>query len=45
MAWGDYDNDGKLDILLTGWTGSGNYVAKVYHNNGDGTFTEDTRRD
>jgi hypothetical protein len=39
VAWGDYDNDGRLDILLTGSAASG-YIAKVYHNNGDGTFTD-----
>ncbi len=33
-AWGDYDNDGDLDILLTGV-----FTAKVYQNNG-GTFTD-----
>jgi hypothetical protein len=38
-AWGDYDNDGDLDILLTGATGSIN-VSKVYRNNGDNTFTD-----
>lgn len=38
-AWGDYDNDGRLDIVLTGWDGYGNNrLARVYHNNGDGTF-------
>jgi hypothetical protein len=40
-AWGDYDNDGDLDILLTGNTGSGP-ISKVYRNNGNNTFTEQT---
>jgi|GEM_PF-877336 len=38
--WGDYDNDGDLDILLTGGGGVGEYFAKVYRNNGNETFTE-----
>ncbi|MBN2789272.1 MAG: VCBS repeat-containing protein [Candidatus Delongbacteria bacterium] len=29
--WGDYDNDGDLDILLTGYTGSGD-ISKIYRN-------------
>jgi predicted nucleotidyltransferase len=41
VAWGDYDNDGDLDILLTGYSGSA-AVSKIYKNNGDGTFTEQT---
>jgi hypothetical protein len=39
VAWGDYDNDGDLDILLTGYTGS-TQVSKVYRNDGGGTFTD-----
>jgi len=39
VAWGDYDNDGDLDILLTGYTGSGD-ITKVYRNDGDGAFTD-----
>jgi hypothetical protein len=39
VAWGDYNNDGLLDILLSGDTGSG-YITRVYQNNGDGTFTD-----
>jgi FG-GAP repeat. len=39
-AFGDYDNDGDLDILITGDNGSFN-VAKVYQNTG-GDFTVDT---
>jgi len=39
VAWGDYDNDGDLDILLTGHTGS-SAISKVYRNNGDNTFSE-----
>jgi len=41
VAWGDCDNDGDLDILLTGELSSGR-ISKVYSNNGDNTFTEQT---
>ena len=38
--WGDYDNDGDLDLLLTGSTYSmNNSTIFVYKNNADGTFT------
>src|ERR1043165_428242 len=37
-AWGDYDNDGDLDLAITGTTGM--YISRVYRNNGDGTFTD-----
>ncbi|NNE08353.1 MAG: VCBS repeat-containing protein, partial [Gemmatimonadetes bacterium] len=38
VVWGDYDNDGDLDILLAGQD-SGGRVAKVYQNTA-GTFTD-----
>jgi hypothetical protein len=44
-AWGDYNNDGYMDILLTGDFGTFSnpaYFSKIYKNNGDGTFTEQT---
>jgi hypothetical protein len=37
-AWGDYDNDGYLDLFVTYNTGTGRNA--LYHNNGDGTFTQ-----
>ncbi|MFH2049392.1 MAG: FG-GAP-like repeat-containing protein, partial [bacterium] len=40
IAWGDYDNDGDLDVLLTGYANSGNFISKIYSNNGDNSFTE-----
>jgi len=41
VAWADYDNDGRQDILLTGLTdNSTDGTTKVYHNNGNGTFTD-----
>ena len=38
-AWGDYDNDGWLDLFVAGETGVGN---SLFHNNRDGTFTKIT---
>ncbi|MFT7586114.1 MAG: hypothetical protein ACI9EW_002545, partial [Cellvibrionaceae bacterium] len=37
-AWGDYDNDGDIDLLLSGLTGSG-AVTKIYRNDA-GTLTD-----
>ena len=34
-AWADYDNDGKLDLVVTYYGG-----IKLYHNRGDGTFED-----
>ncbi len=39
IAWGDYDNDSDLDILMCGQTTSGTPVTKIY-NNDNGTFTD-----
>ncbi len=39
VAWGDMDNDGDLDILITGRDDTGTWIPKVYRNNGNSTFT------
>ena len=33
VAWADLDNDGRLDILLTGYDTNNNPVTEIYHNN------------
>jgi predicted nucleotidyltransferase len=38
VAWGDYDNDGDLDVLVAGYTASGN-ISKIYRND-NGIFTD-----
>src|SRR6185295_15944155 len=39
-AWGDYDNDGKPDILLTGLDSEAKPMSVVYHNDGGGAFSD-----
>jgi hypothetical protein len=40
-AFGDYDNDGFLDLFIAGGEiGGGNYPNLLFHNNHDGTFTD-----
>ncbi len=38
VAWGDYDNDGDLDLALAG-NGSSGRISRVYRNDG-GAFTD-----
>jgi len=35
-AWGDYDNDGRLDLFVSNMEGA----ARLYRNRGDGTFVD-----
>ena len=39
LAWGDYDNDGDLDLALTGYGNDGLAKGKIYRNDG-GVFVD-----
>ena len=38
-AWGDYDNDGRPDLFVSNSLGR----SQLFHNNGDGTFSDVSR--
>ena len=38
VAWGDHDNDGDLDLLMAGW--SGTYSARIFRNDGVNGFVD-----
>ncbi len=52
-AWGDYDGDGHVDLFIGNEAGSSAYMtpgkvedpypSQLFHNNGDGTFTDVAR--
>ncbi len=42
-CWGDYDNDGWLDLYIANtFLGGESRIDLLYHNNGDGSFTKVT---
>ena len=41
--WGDLDNDGLLDLVVANGVLQEGSVTQIYHNNGNGTFTNVTK--
>lgn len=39
-AWGDYDNDGDLDLAIIGESQKGSVESRLYKNNANGSFSQ-----
>jgi len=39
VAWGDYNKDGRLDVVIMGAQTAGGLVAGIWRNDDDGSFT------
>ena len=42
-AFGDHDNDGDLDLALSGIDATGKSICKLYNNTGNGVFNQEMR--
>jgi len=40
VAWGDYDGDGRIDVLICGADSAGGLSATLWHNTRGGTFVD-----
>ena len=40
VSWGDYDKDGRLDVVITGTTEVNALFAGIWHNQGGGAFAD-----
>jgi hypothetical protein len=40
LAWGDFDNDGDLDLAASGVDVTFSQIGRIYRNDGSGTFTD-----
>ncbi|HEV8537468.1 MAG TPA: FG-GAP-like repeat-containing protein, partial [Bacteroidota bacterium] len=40
VAWGDYDNDGDLDLAMNGWHDDSTNMTRIFRNDGAGVFTD-----